>query len=442
MGFVGSIHLSGFFVSLYSLFFFTIGARFFSLLKKPSTMLMVFLALLNGVFCVFILSRNTKISDVYLIAIVTLTIECVLAFRGDKGVQVLAALHTGLHLVTIRSFSICIVSMASPAPIVDIITTQKYRFQSFLIAVVIIFACLIANIIMFSPEKLKYTFRNKRQLKLVCGSAILLCLYQILSTKAFYYTIEIPWFSVLQLISSIIILLVYYFVLLCSTRVSEWVNTAMLNAQLEQSLRLQLSHYEAYARSEQAIKIFKHDYKSLVLTVSSLLVNDQPQQALAVLEQMDHKLQQDVLVHRVYSSNVHINAALQELANECLAQSITFNAGVVIPDVFEAYRIEFSAIFAALSKLALDCCKEMTGNKSIDIFTNTAGCWLTIAMEFSCPDIAVATKARARIDNSLEKLAAKRFIEKNSGFTETNCVNGIAKTHIHLNIPLKEGTAL
>lgn len=433
---------SGVIIMLYTWCFLLVVSRFVAPIKGAARLLTACFGVINGVIGVFLLSYQIRISDAYIVSLIIIFLEIAAVFHFDIHVHLLAALHLGVHLVTLRSFSICIIALSNPVTLFSAMTAPVFRFFTFILTYGLMFLFLIGNYFLLRRENIQVFFKHKRQMSVAYVSATVLCVYQYLCTKAFYYTVELEWFIILQLVSAVFMLLAYYFIFICSVKVSTWVTSTVENARLEQNLRMQLSHYEAYARSEQAIKIFKHDYKNLVLTVSSLLVNNQPQKALMMLEQMDHRLQENVMVHRVYSTNVLINAALLELANECITHGIEFNAGIVLPKSMDNEGVELSALFAMLAKISVECCKQVPDNRRIDMFSTSTENWLTLSIEFTAPNAKTAVKTRESLEDTIEFQATKSLVSRYEGFDEISYSKKTTKLFIHLNILPKEGERL
>lgn len=434
--------LSGAVIMLYTWGFMFVTSRFIITIKGVARLLAAGFGVLNGALSIILIGYQIRISDAYIVAIAIIFLEITAVFRYEMHVHILAAFHLGVHLVSLRSFSICIVSLLSPVSLLEAMTTPLYRFITFLLTYGLLFAFLLGNFLFLRRENIQVFFKHKRQMAVAFVSAIVLCIYQYLCTKAFYYTVELKWFIILQIVSAVFMLFAYYFIFICSVKVSTWVTGTVENARLEQNLRLQLAHYEAYARSESSIKIFKHDYKNLVLIVSSLLVNDKPQQALMMLEQMDHRLQESVMVHRIYSTDILINAALLELANECITHNIAFNAGVVLPKGIKDEGVEFSALFALLAKISVECCKQMQSERKIEMFSTVTENWLTLSVEFSAPSAKAAQRAREALENTVEFQAAKSLMRRYEGFDETIYNEKTIKLFMHLNILPKDGEKL
>ncbi len=302
-------------------------------------------------------------------------------------VNYLNAITLSLALVSLRALVTSLLSLGMSVSMSTIMQTTSHRMQTMLAALVIMNLYFL-----FFPISAKSAglwaqfFAQKGLVRSMSTVGTIMFFYQAFCAEAFYYNLNFFWFIFLHLLGTVLILVGYFTVLRHTVASVAWLHEAWRLQTLEQLLQKQLSHYRAFSQYTSSIRRFKHDYNKIISVVRSLLYAGQGEKALAVLEDMDHLIQDDIMVHHPFSNNMLVDAAMQELANECLEKDIAFDANIYVPASLALSQMDMSCFFLGLcTQLMMRCQTAAAGNAPRHITVTGEGveAWFIVSGEAS-----------------------------------------------------------
>lgn len=154
----------------------------------------------------------------------------------------------------------------------------------------------------------------------------------------------------------------------------QW-RTEMLEGQYERQMR----HYKSYQKYTESFQAFKHDYKSMMVSLKSLIRTNENEKALQLIDDIFDEMQKKVQVHKKYSDNVILDAMLQDLANICSENQIRFSSSVFVPRDTGLSVIDAIRIFSNFTNNALEAClKVPVSERFIDVATTSEQQWVTL----------------------------------------------------------------
>lgn len=279
-------------------------------------------------------------------------------------------------------------------------TLQGYNFTSeaneyYIITVLaLIFAYVFFRFTqrtIFPDDKLKQFINNSSQVKLVVAYEIVAVInlmiinwgrdlspYGIwytglnLSTHGLWY-IEIVIGNLL-LTLGMLVYAVYESIQSTKLLEYQW-RTKALEEQFEQQMR----HYKSYQKYTENFQTFKHDYKSMMVSLKALIRAQEHEQAIQLIDDLYDDMQKRSIVHKKYSDHVVLDAMLQDVANMCEEKEIRFlfnvfaprNTGLSMPDAIR--------IFSNIANNAIEACEKVPASgRFIKISSRNDPQWVTL----------------------------------------------------------------
>ncbi|MBE6012873.1 MAG: GHKL domain-containing protein [Lachnospiraceae bacterium] len=151
--------------------------------------------------------------------------------------------------------------------------------------------------------------------------------------------------------------------------------TKVLEEQYEQQLR----HYKSYQKYTESFQTFKHDYKSMMVSLKALLRAQDNERAIQLIDDLYDDMQKRVEVHKKYSDNVILDAMLQDIANICEEKEIRFLFNIFVPRNTELSKLDAIRIFSNIAKNAVEACEKVpVSERFINIVAKNDNQWATL----------------------------------------------------------------
>ncbi|MCM3042285.1 GHKL domain-containing protein [Paenibacillus motobuensis] len=229
-------------------------------------------------------------------------------------------------------------------------------------------------------SKMKQLVNNQEQLKLVVIYLFILLTYIRFINTGHFMEIRLSWFSVLYGLSCIISKLGLYFVLHHTIRVSSLLEYEWYSRQLQEQLERQIQHYHAYQNFIEGFRSFKHDYKSLMGSVKLLLQNQETEKAIKLIDEIQDTMQRNILEYKMYSDHVLLDAMLQDAANFCEQNHISFSALLPMPERIGLKDMDAVRVFSNLFKNAIEACSKLPdrSKRFVKITGHTSPDWVYV----------------------------------------------------------------
>lgn len=321
-------------------------------------------------------------------------IAMTLGLRFTTGMDLLQAVYGGsCSVLSAYCFRGILFAVASGYifPNRDFSNLESYYASTVLILplVLLFFAILYKTI--FPDDKLKLFLYNRSQLKYVVAYEITAVInltvlnsgrdvfpHDMLFSGRFLTQYGI-WYVKVSLGAYILtfgILIYAIYQAIKSTELLEYQwRTEMLEGQYERQVR----HYKSYQKYTESFRTFKHDYKFMMASLKTLIRANENEKALQLLDDMFDNMQKKVLVHKKYSDNVILDAMLQDLANICEENEISFTSSVFLPRNTGLSTLDAIRIFSNFINNAVEACQKVpVSERFIDIVSTNEQQWATL----------------------------------------------------------------
>ncbi|MEG1104667.1 MAG: hypothetical protein RSD78_07465 [Oscillospiraceae bacterium] len=346
--------------------------------------LYVFQSIVFSAFFTSVAVYNVHISVAYIMLFIIVFACLLLLTQENVHVITVNTVWIMLTFICVRAIVVTAVSTFTGEAIINSIQLPRLRLETIIYSLVIVVAIILSSA--YTHRKLNIVqtlFTQKKYMGFISFIGSIMFFYQVYCSMAFYYSFNLRWFSFVHMLGAMLTLTSFYVILWHCIKSCNWILKSRKLQPLEALLKRQLLHYRAFSTYSASIRTFKHDYNKLVGVIRSLLQHGDGQNALALLEEMDHSIQDDILIHNQFSNNMLVDAALQELANECMARGIAFDANVLIPTWLCMPPIDLNCLFSALcAQLSHHC--DVKGSDSpahIHITAEGVSTWFIISAE-------------------------------------------------------------
>lgn len=256
-----------------------------------------------------------------------------------------------------------------------------YTVNSIAILATIIFSHIVVKTIA-NELHVKRFYRNNSQLKYMVVFQFALLFYLMTIFDGRFIDNKPIWFTLIYLKSDILSLALMLVVWYKTLRVTYLQEFKQQNKQLQGQLERQLRHYKSYQKYTESFRNFKHDYTNMMFLVKTLLKNDEKDKASKLIDDIQHTMHKNVLVHKRYSNNFILDAILQDGANACDDCNIRFSAEVHIPPHTALSELDIIRIFSNILSNAVEACCRIVDytDRFIDVSSSANEGWSCIVI--------------------------------------------------------------
>lgn len=124
-------------------------------------------------------------------------------------------------------------------------------------------------------------------------------------------------------------------------------------------------HYEQMDELYTKLKILRHDYHHHLNILENLIRSGNENEISSYIEDMKKEVGDDDFIY--YSTDPAINALLSNYVEICEEQNITFNVEIDIPNEIKLSSYEMCIIIGNLLENAVEACKRIASERSIEL---------------------------------------------------------------------------
>ncbi len=233
-------------------------------------------------------------------------------------------------------------------------------------------------------EKIKKMLLDGRYVKFVAVYELLATTLLIVMSYGRALSPHVTWYIEITLAASVLSLIMLVYTLHHALPMTEFVEHQLRIKLLEQQYDRQLQHYQSYQRFTESFRMFKHDYKALMVSLKTLIGDNKKEDAVALIDSIHDTMQKEVKVHKRYSDNLIADAILQDVANICEEEQIAFSSVSYIPETIPLSRLDIIRVLSNITSNALEACRKLPlSERYLKIISNTSAGWLVITAQNS-----------------------------------------------------------
>ena len=389
-----------------------------------------------SLYLIQITQINTYLA--FIVTLVLMFITFYVAFDGSIKFIYFGSIHHVFYLFTIRSMIYSVVSLVCKISISDLIAnslSSMYILQAAIIFASIYFIYLRKELL--SEDKIQVLLRNDDQLNFILFTKTVLGLYVMVLAYGSKFTTNYRWFAFINFISAVIANSVAMESLKNGIRVSKIIEYESQTRLLKKQIDMQVNQYRSYQEYTENFREFRHDYKKMLSTVNALLRQGKTESAINILDKISVDMSTKVDSHHQYSNNPIIDAIMQDFANQCKNESISFNCVLFWDSRVKADELDLVRIFTNLMTNALEASKTSTKNKYINVESKINGNWLDVKIENQFDGVVrseLKTKKKDFRAHGLGMGIVEETVSKTGGIFSHEVVDDIFIAYVHFPI--------
>ena len=370
-----------------------------------------------------------EILDVRFLFIPAALLVMAAGFRLSTKMSWLQALYGGgLCAVSAYCFRSIFISVAAfiqldsnPGFIVD---PDTYIAMTAMAVPAVMFFFIILRKTIFQARSFRRFLNNSGQLRMIVAYEIMAAIFLTVITQARYSFSDVIWYTGIQLGGGLFTLGILAYMIYQSNQTIKLLEYKWRSQMLEEQYARQLRHYRSYQKYTESFRAFRHDYKSMMASLKTLLRRQEIAQAIELLDSIDDTMQENVQIHKVYSDNAVLDAVLQDLANICEENRIRHSFQMSIPSNTALSFLDAIRIFSNITNNAIEaCCKIPEEERFIEITSTTVNGWVNLQAvnsfngEMLEEDGKLNTTKPEKEDHGLGLRIVNEVVESLGGFT-------------------------
>lgn len=272
-------------------------------------------------------------------------------------------------------------------------------------------------------HKLKNFLCNQKQLKMIIAYELSSMVLLLIISEGRFLFPHIAWFNSVFLFACLLSIGILIYCIYLSILATDYLEYKWYSKMMEEQYALQLRHYKSYERYTESLRSFRHDFKSMLSTVKNLISNGEHEEAFHFLDAMYNDMQVKMNVHKKYSDNVILDAMLQDLANVCEENLISFSFKTLVPRNTALSMIDAVRIFSNLSNNAVEASLNISENERfINISCGNKEGWSTLQIVNSFDGSLVlhngmpVTTKNEKVNHGIGLTTVKEIVESAGGF--------------------------
>jgi len=273
----------------------------------------------------------------------------------------------------------------------DLSNIENYYASTVLVLPLVLIFLTIIDKTILPDDKLKLFLHNRNQLKYVVAYEITAAANLVIINSGrdlFPYGIFSSgntlspygwWYVKIGLGAYVLTIGMLIYAIYQSVRSTELQEYQWRMEMLEEQYERQVRHYKSYQKYTESFRAFKHDYRSMMVVLKSLIRANDNEKALLLIDDMFEEMQKKVVVHKKYSDSVILDAMLQDLTNICEENNIRFSSNVSLPRNTGLSTIDAVRIFSNFINNAVEACHKVpVSDRSIEIVSSNELKWATL----------------------------------------------------------------
>lgn len=247
-----------------------------------------------------------------------------------------AAIASNFHTMCIKGIVIGLLAFMLQKNLYQIISVPSRHLAAITITMVL----KMGTPLVYKNPKLqngfRTLFRSENELEAVLLQHGALFIIMLFFSYNYYYNLDLIWFTIAQIILSVLMLILYYLTLYYSVRISNLLENELANARIQEQLNDKLEQYDSYQTTFKQIENFKYHFRESMLETETLIADGLTEEAQNRLHLSIPLLLEKLPSKKAYSNNEHLNALLLNWDTHCQANNIRFESVVYLPVSFES----------------------------------------------------------------------------------------------------------
>ncbi|CAM4300205.1 sensor histidine kinase [Erysipelothrix aquatica] len=259
-----------------------------------------------------------------------------------------------LFIYTVRGCLAAIIAFLFQTTTHEILTTTSWRWAILVVTYLIFntFVWIGMNSESIVQKQIKL-FRNTMKTKHVLRVEVIMLFYLMIINDGRFLTNNVLWFNTLYLSSSLFILVILCVSWTDALRGAELLENARYTHKIENQLKMQIEHYETYRELMIEYQKFKHDYRSTLRTINTLINSNQIQSAQNLIDQTNNSFK-DTVALDPYSQSHLLDAIIRDVKKRCTENEIRYDLDLHLPELFRLSELDMLRVITNLVNNAIE----------------------------------------------------------------------------------------
>ncbi len=309
---------------------------------------------------------NEPTSYVVLFIVSLILLILLLKIRLEEAIFL--SIFQTFHIIFTKSLTAGAMSLFYEKNMFQLFQVEQYSQIITCISYGLLAAMFCIYYLTFNTKKMSAFFLCKGQVYYVMIIHIMLALYLLFNCYKFYFNLDLIWFSIEQVYTSIVLYTIYFLVLRFGVRISSLLQNELRKKNQDFALMHQLSNLNA---TEDYID-FTNLYSSSSASLKECINSDNKIDALEKIKTLDNKYKSiNNLDINLISSSKLINALFFEFSNICKLKNIKIEGAFSFSDNLKIEEKDLHEMLSILLKNSLESTLKLTEENKKIITINT-----------------------------------------------------------------------
>ena len=315
----------------------------------------------------------------YILMLIVIAIMAMLCLGLGLEDGFFVALMEVTHIIIAKGIAVGSISLAIGKNMYHVLLVPETNGLCHLLTIGLAVIIMAIYIVFVDKKKLRMLLETRNQKSSVMATHMVIAIFLLFFSYNYYYNMEMVWFSMSQILTSVIMWLGYIIVAVDGMKVASIMKVDIRNKRKEERMSTQLAQYESMKKNRDQLKMLKHDLNETSVSLNYLLEEGKMEEAKEVAQTSFEKIMQNVPEFGQLSNNPLIEALMYETRNKCEQNNIEFKGMVYVPDKCSLNEKELHECLSNLLDNAVTACMKLPPDeRKLHVDYTATKNWLTI----------------------------------------------------------------
>lgn len=302
---------------------------------------------------------NKIISYLVVLIIEVFLLKTLIHFKWQQAI--FSGIFDVFHLICSEGIATGILALILKKNLYQIVTVTESSLIALIIAMVIKSILYFIYGFAINRNEFQSLFRSDKELETVVLQDSAIFVFMLFGCYNYYYNLDLIWFTVVQILLSILTLVLFMMVFHYGMRVSYMIENDVHNELVREQLRLQLSQHVSYQNTFADIDTFKRQFREDILTMEQLIDDGNIKELRKIANDKMPRLLEMLPEKKEFSNNEVVNALLLSWYQQCSARKINFQALIFVASELSEKQKEFSDLLIEIKDLYCSLTLQVNG---------------------------------------------------------------------------------
>lgn len=304
----------------------------------------------------------------YVILFIISLVSLIILLKVSLEEAIFLSVFQVFHIIFTKGISAGVMSLMLRKNMFQLFQVEQYAQLISTLAYCIMVVLFMLYFFFINKKKLHSFFLCKGQVSYVLILHILITIYLLFKCYNFHYNLDLIWFSVDQVYTSILLYTMYFLVLKFATRISSLLQNELRYKTQNFKILNQLSSYLMYKETGEFVSLYEEKSKG----IKQLIKTDKKDEVLEDIDILDKKLGSISRANFKKISSIEIiNALFYEFSANCVFKDIPLTGEYFFPENLIINDKTLHEILSCLLKNSFEANLKIAEKKNRNITINT-----------------------------------------------------------------------